>query len=88
METRFRPLRLLAGIYVVIGLLTIGLGIFAVLLAFGAIGDLHDQFAPGFAVLYGLGVFLGLFMAGLTLVGYGQFIQVVLQIEENTRIRG
>lgn len=82
---KFSALRLFAGIYVIIGgLLMVG-ALLTLLAIAGVITDLDNRIAVLLTGFSGVAVVVGLFMMGLTSIAYGQFIQVVIQIEENTR---
>jgi hypothetical protein len=85
METPFRALKLFAAIYVIIGFLLLTGSVVALLTTLGVLGETDNHVASLLTGYYGTILIIGLFMAGLTSVAYGQFIQVVMQIEENTR---
>jgi hypothetical protein len=81
MRKPFKLLSIFAEIHIVIGLLLMiaGLGI-AALTLFGPNRD------PEFLTsALGIGITLGFFIGGLAVASYGEFIQVVICIEANTR---
>jgi hypothetical protein len=83
--TKFRTLRLFAAIHIAFGVLLILAGIFVVLVMAGVASNVDDKLASLLAGAFGIGLTIGLVMAGIAWIAYGQFLQVVMQIEENTR---
>jgi hypothetical protein len=89
MEPRFRMLQFFAGVQIFLGMLSLGAAVVVLLfLALTIASSQPDERAPALviagvpAVLLALGLAVG----GLTLVAQGQFLQVVAQIEINTRL--
>ena len=76
----FGALKFLSGLYVVIGVLVILLAIVAVV--YTAV-NAEGATVPIVIVAYAIGASL----FGITLIGYGEFISLMLKIEENTRLR-
>jgi hypothetical protein len=83
MSQSFGMLRVFAWIHVVFGFLLITA---AVVIIFAILFNVPDDRLERFLIsYYGMAVIIGLLVAGVTSAAYGQFIQVVIKIEENTR---
>jgi len=85
MERKFKTLRLFAVIQIIVGALLLVAAAIALLVLVGVKSTLDDRVASFIASAYGVIAIVGLVMAGIASIAYGQFLQVVMQIEENTR---
>jgi hypothetical protein len=89
MEPRFRMLHFFAGVQIFLGMLSLGAAVVVLLfLALTIASSQPDERAPALVIAGVPAVFLalGLAVGGLILVAQGQFLQVVAQIEINTRL--
>lgn len=83
MNQPFAMLRFFAWCHIVVGFVLMGLAVSAV---FAVLFNLPDDRVERFLVsTYGIAAIVGLLIAGVASAAYGQFIQLVLRIEENTR---
>ena len=84
METRYRALRIISRVY----------GFFGVtVLVLGTIAALLTAFTPSYGYSYysglnlwaGISLELGVLIAGIGLLAFAQLVQLLLDLEENTR---
>ena len=76
-------LRVFAWIHIIMGFVLMTVAILAVI---AVLFNLPDDRVTAFLIsTYGIAATVGMIAAGVSLAAYGQFIQVVMQIEENTR---
>lgn len=85
METKFKTLRLFAAIQVVIGVVFVAAAGIIVLIMAKVLGDTNDKGMQLFTGSSGVIIVIGLAMVGIASIAYGQFLNVIMQIEENTR---
>jgi hypothetical protein len=84
---RFGALRLVAGFQVVSGALLVIAAIYIILVIFGAdvaTPQLHEMLNTPIGLLTAI----ALFLVGLGWIAFGELIQVIMQIEINTRKDG
>lgn len=84
-ETKFKTLRLFAAIQIIVGVLFLVAGVIALLILVGVITSVNDRVAALVGGASGLVVICALVLTGITYIAFGQFLLVVMQIEENTR---
>jgi hypothetical protein len=77
MNRKYRVLRFFARIQITVGVILL-------LAAAIALWVFTDWRIPSIT-LYGFAIFAGLFLSGIASISYGQFLEVIMQIEENTR---
>jgi hypothetical protein len=87
-ETKFRTLRLFAVIQIIVGIVLLAAAGLVLLMLIGVIPRIDDQVASFVAGVTGIIVIAVLGISGTASIAYGQFLQVVMQIEENTRKGG
>jgi len=84
---QFRALQLFAFLQVLAGI-ACWVGAVIVLLIMGdVVRQINDAWGTRLTASFGLLLAVGLFLAGLGSMAYGQFLEVVMKIEENTRPR-
>jgi hypothetical protein len=84
-ETRFKTLRLFAVIHIISGVLLLVAAGIVLLMLVGMIPSIDDQVSSFVAGVSGMIAIAVLVLSGIGSIAYGQFLQVVMQIEENTR---
>ena len=81
-EKRYQSLRIIAGLFTVMGVVALVLGVLAVVIAVLTLVAGTPSLLPGtLALLWSL----GLVLAGLQLVAFGALLRLLIQLEENTR---
>ncbi len=81
METRFKVLRLFAVLQVMVGVFLLLFAVVVLLAMAKIIGSLDDRTIGIATSSYGVVVIVGLIMAGIASIAYGQFLEVVMQME-------
>ncbi len=85
MKTKFKTLRLFAIIQIALGILCLVAAVVGLLILLGMPRYIDERVLLFMASSYGVLLIIGLIMTGIASIAYGQFLQVVMQIEQNTR---